>query len=511
MTLSHAEIADISALAGLTKLGRLRLWDNSIEDISVLSGLTNLNYLSLGKNKISDISALSDLTRLLRLFLNDNDITDVSPLSGLTNLTFLNLSGNSIEDISPLSSLTNLTFLNLSANSITDISPLSGLTNLEDLDLRGNPYETLPKGDFDIELVLLDDFTDSQKDVLQYVARRWMAVITEDLPDYTFTQGVWGMCGSQFFEIPAGERIDDLRVYVTKEPLSVGTLGFGGPMVVREETHLSVVGCMGIELSHANLLITGLHEVGHVLGFGYWIEHFQNPPDGDQHFNGPLAIAAFDAAGGRDYPGAKVPVEPGGHWRRSVFGDELMGPIGTGALSAITVQSLADLGYGVDVSQADPYTLPGATGKARARAAAAKPSTPGVDRVFAAVFTGLAAALPSTPDGVGRQHDRPMVGLAPSPESCAGAEVWCRSAAGADSRGRPTGAHRPHPGQLKKAWGRSRNKGWSRLRGRGRRLQRPPAAPLRTWEDSLAAARGLGYACRPMSRPDHIYDPDGPA
>ena len=39
---------------------------------------------------------------------------------------------------------------------------------------------------------------------------------------------------------------------------------------------------------------------------------------------------------------------------------ELMTPSGTGALSAITVQSLDDIGYGVDVTQADKYTLPGA-------------------------------------------------------------------------------------------------------------------------------------------------------
>ena len=34
---------------------------------------------------------------------------------------------------------------------------------------------------------------------------------------------------------------------------------------------------------------------------------------------------------------------------------------GTKPLSAITIQSLADLGYTVDVTQADPYTLPGET------------------------------------------------------------------------------------------------------------------------------------------------------
>ena len=45
-----------------------------------------------------------------------------------------------------------------------------------------------------------------------------------------------------------------------------------------------------------------------------------------------------------------------------MFQTEFMIPYlnGRGWLSAITVQSLADLGYSVDVTQADPYTLPDA-------------------------------------------------------------------------------------------------------------------------------------------------------
>ena len=135
---------------------------------------------------------------------------------------------------------------------------------------------------------------------------------------------------------------------------------------MREESHLPVVGCMTFDLSHANLLVTGLHEIGHVLGFAseVWNEFgfYQSPPNGDEHFNGPLAIAAFDAAGGRDYEGPKVPLQQSGsHWRLSVLEGELMSPSGGGTLSAITVQSMADLGYGVDVTQADAYTLPRAS------------------------------------------------------------------------------------------------------------------------------------------------------
>ena len=223
-------------------------------------------------------------------------------MAGLINLTWLNLAFNTIADISALSGLSKLMELNLAGNRIMDTSALSGLTNLRNLDLRGNPHETLPKGDYDIEFVFLDNFTESQKQVLQYVARRWMAVIRDDLPDYVFSGGWSGQCGKQTYEIPAGERIDDLRIYINtfQGPSARGYVGYGGPSLLREESHLPVVGCMAFDLSHANLLITGLHEIGHVLGFAseVWNEFsfYQNPPNGDTHFNGPLATAAFDNA-----------------------------------------------------------------------------------------------------------------------------------------------------------------------------------------------------------------------
>ena len=59
-----------------------------------------------------------------------------------------------------------------------------------------------------------------------------------------------------------------------------------------------------------------------------------------------------------------------------MLADELMSVSGGGALSAITVQTLADLGYEVDVSRADPYELPGAD-RAPASAMTAGPSFAG--------------------------------------------------------------------------------------------------------------------------------------
>lgn len=354
--------------AEMGTLTDLNVWNAGISDLTGLESAINLTDLRLPENDITDIAALADLTNLKKLFLESSNITDISVLVGLSNLTDLSLLANPLID-----------------SSVKDHIPAFVSRGVR---VFFDSFRVM--GDFDIELVFLDQFTEHQKRVLQYVARRWMAVITEDLPDYEFTHGWTDMCGDQAFEIPAGERIDDLRIYLSTFE-GGKAVGWGGPRVLRDEIHLPVLGCMAFDLDHANLLITGLHEIGHVLGFGavwdnfgFRQNHSPNDPGADTHFNGPLAIAAFNDAGGRNYTGAKVPVQKmdGSHWRGNVFDQgELMLPWGGGALSAITVQSLADLGYGVDVTQADAYTLPGAASKASTKIAAALPSIPidGVD------------------------------------------------------------------------------------------------------------------------------------
>ena len=86
----------------------------------------------------------------------------------------------------------------------------------------------------------------------------------------------------------------------------------------------------------------------------------------DAHWPGANAVAAFDAAGGTKYQGGKVPVENehggsaslNGHWRLSVMPGEMMtyNLDGT-ALSAITIQAMADLGYTVNAGAADSYSI----------------------------------------------------------------------------------------------------------------------------------------------------------
>ena len=287
--------------------------------------------------------------------------------------------------MSPLAGLTELTDLRLGFNDIRDVSPLAGLTELTGLRLRGNlldrasldvhvpallrrgvdvQFDSFTKGEFDIELVFLGDFTGAQQRQVEWTARRWTAMVSDDLPDHTFSERRAGTCGEGSWEIPPGERIDDLRVYVASFEGGGGpgdAVGYGGPSLSRENG-FPLLGCMGLDLERGYIPVLASHELGHVLGIGSIWHDFVRTSD-DPHFSGPLAVAAFDDAGGVDYSGAKVPLQGAAdtsHWRVPVLRGELMGMYGGGALSAITVQALADIGYGVDVTQADEYALPGA-------------------------------------------------------------------------------------------------------------------------------------------------------
>ena len=391
--LGYNEITEASPLAGLTNLTNLYLQYNEIRDVSFLAGFTNLGDLHLSGNEIRDVSFLAGLTNLRGLGLTFAAITEVSPLAGLINLRTLGLAVNEITEVSPLAGLRNLTRLDLGFNEIRDVSPLAGLTKLRTLGLHANPLDRtslevhvsafrrrgadvqfvsygkgVSKGEFDIEPVFLGDGWSSwpgrvHQRLIELAARRWAVVLRDDLADHTFSQGRSGMCGENSWEIPPGERIDDLRVYVSTFDGGPGDpVGFGGPSLLRD-SGFPISGCIVLDLKRGNTPVVASHELGHVLGIGTlqnWEDFVRT--SGDPHFGGPLAIAAFEDAGGRGYSGAKVPLQgvfDTTHWRVPVLQSELMGPSGGGLLSAITVQALADMGYGVDVSQADEYTLPG--------------------------------------------------------------------------------------------------------------------------------------------------------
>jgi hypothetical protein len=113
--------------------------------------------------------------------------------------------------------------------------------------------------------------------------------------------------------------------------------------------------------------------MGHVLGIGtIWQSRglLSGAGTSNPRFVGSQAVAAYNAIFGTSATGVPVENTGGGgtrdsHWRESIFGNELMTGFlngGSNPLSRVTVASLADLGYVVNLNAADNYTPPGGGG-----------------------------------------------------------------------------------------------------------------------------------------------------
>lgn len=248
---------------------------------------------------------------------------------------------------------------------------------------------TARPGDFDIQVVVDSGYSEAHAATIRAAAERWTAVIVGDLPDYPVDERLVlpSRClGIEPFRTPAGGVVDDVqfRMNFNDDPGDGYSYGIcyrrtGGqlmPAIVYMKLNEPAIRSFEPQLEG---FVT--HILGHLLGFGWgWRDQLENPArilgvGADTHFPDPATVAAFDAAGGADWSGSKVPVENHGpewivdvHWRRSVMGTEIMSPEFTDAfrlkalnqlpLSAITVHAMAAIGYEVDVGKADPYMLP---------------------------------------------------------------------------------------------------------------------------------------------------------
>jgi hypothetical protein len=210
--------------------------------------------------------------------------------------------------------------------------------------------------------------TESQKDAFKSAADRWSSVIIGDLPAVTVD----------------GEVVDDLLIIASGVNIDGvgGTLGRAGPTRQRPRTAgaaalLPAKGIMEFDSADlANMEADGslgdviAHEMGHVIGIGtIWEDKSLLAGAGSSNptFTGPSAIREYAVL--RDTTDLDgVPVENSGgggtrdsHWRDSKFGNELMTGFVARAgnpLSRLTVASLGDLGYTVDLEAAEDYELP---------------------------------------------------------------------------------------------------------------------------------------------------------
>ena len=174
--------------------------------------------------------------------------------------------------------------------------------------------------------------------------------------------------------------IDDLLIVAEISPIDgVGNiLGQAGPCYIRSVGKLPFLGHMQFDSADiAQLEAAGrldsviLHEMMHVIGFGtVWtnLALLTGSGTADPFFTGTGANSAFLSFNdGNTYVGSPVPVENTGgtgtvnsHWRETVFKSELMTGWLSGSsqpFSRTTAASLADLGYTVDLTRADAYSI----------------------------------------------------------------------------------------------------------------------------------------------------------
>ncbi|MBR0780536.1 leishmanolysin-related zinc metalloendopeptidase [Bradyrhizobium iriomotense] len=225
-----------------------------------------------------------------------------------------------------------------------------------------------PAGGYTIEVHFLGGLTDKQKAAFKLAANRWTHAIIGDLPDVTV----------------GGERINNLRITAQGTDIDGpgNVLGQAGPDRLRPKNagaaaFLPATGDMQFDTADLaameadgtlNDVIT--HEMGHVIGIGtIWTNkkllkgaHTHNPT-----FNGANAMHEYAKLRGSATP-LPVPVENTGgegtvdsHWRDTVFGAEMMtGFVNEGGnpMSRMTIASLQDLGYQVNMDAAQSYHLP---------------------------------------------------------------------------------------------------------------------------------------------------------
>ncbi len=84
-----------------------------------------------GRTEITSLAPVMELPRLRWLDCSLTPITTLDPLKDLLNLSYLNAKSTDVTSVAPLSALVKLKYLNLDNSKVTDISPLTRLAGLE--------------------------------------------------------------------------------------------------------------------------------------------------------------------------------------------------------------------------------------------------------------------------------------------------------------------------------------------------------------------------------------------
>ncbi len=220
-------------------------------------------------------------------------------------------------------------------------------------------FETTASEPFDINLEFDSSFTASQQQIARAAAKSVAGLIGKGLPT----------------AIVDGKIIDDLNIKLsaanvdgaggTQARTKIDFMRYGSLLPAQSLVQFDAVDLAQLEQS-GQLFNVVQHEFLHALGFGNLWEAkglVDYPNTSLARYNGKKAVSAFQEAGGLTETIALENEGDGSaglHWNENLFGDELMSPdlnLGSATgdeapISEVTIASLADLGYEVNLEAA---------------------------------------------------------------------------------------------------------------------------------------------------------------
>lgn len=236
------------------------------------------------------------------------------------------------------------------------------------------------KGKYDIELIVLKPLGKAVLGIFDDAVKRWESIITKDLPNTVTYPAGMSCFGYSDTILEQDKVIDDLLIFLDVYLIDGvgGILGQAGPCVVTQDAitgkSFSRVGYLALDSADVNAMAgvgilesVVLHEITHILGFGtLWstyglVDSSVTPPQ----YKGVNGIIGLDKVGGTGDPIVEdtgAPGTVGSHWKKTVYGDELMtgyiNSVGPAPLSKMTIDSLMDMGLITNDKLADQYSVP---------------------------------------------------------------------------------------------------------------------------------------------------------
>ena len=396
-----------SELGNFTKLWALHLGNNQLSGSipESIGNLTNLESLGVSYNQLSGSipSELGNLKKLERLDLGGNHLTGPIPefFGNFTKLRVLSLGGNQLSGSIPseLGNLTDLEWLTLHFNQLSGSIPseLGNLTDLELLWLRGNHLTGFVPFTFQ-NLTNLKDFVYAPfvcmpndvgmqqwgaKAVKRQLLDDCLSPVVESWPPKADLIRQLENLGWFSVRFENTDDFDHLQIYAIFEAVQKWNKA-----IVGFPSHVSVPMQLSVKRSYegpgpiADSSITFypaserldffffrdvmIHEIGHNLGIVAWGERtdgngnvlYTKTAGGDRWvFNGVQANLKYkELKGNWDFEDELI-TDGAGHWLGRFLKYDVMtdGP----ALSTITLSALVDMGYKIDMTQADKLPLEG--------------------------------------------------------------------------------------------------------------------------------------------------------